>query len=186
VFKVLFTLLMLLVVSAFIVLPIQAQNASGIDFSQCEGWRGPALGMCKAGTAIGCLADNTGDPACIHITATFVTITGEQPPWASPVCVPNLTSEYQNCPVGTEPCMEATDCSTIPCTGTCGTADTCLNGVVCSQLTDSQSCETVIVGTSGSDQACTFIECFSDADCPSGTSCESTFRCSSPLPPPSP
>ena len=61
-----------------------ALAASGTDFSQCSGLSGPALGLCKAGTAISCSADNTGDEACIHITETYATITGAQAPWTVP------------------------------------------------------------------------------------------------------
>lgn len=75
-------------------MPVLAQAT---DYSQCDGLNGPARGLCKAGTSIGCLGDELDPPACEHITSSYQSITGETPYWVvqCDACpsVPNFDSD---------------------------------------------------------------------------------------------
>jgi hypothetical protein len=68
----------------------EAQNPNADP--RCEGLRGAAYGMRIAPTAIGCDDPDTAPPGCTEIEENFTQITGEPPPWVSPIC-PCFVSE---------------------------------------------------------------------------------------------
>jgi len=70
------------VLAISILLISMSSYVSATDFPECEGLNGPALGLCKAGTSIGCLGDELDPPACGHISSSYQSITGESPYWA--------------------------------------------------------------------------------------------------------
>jgi hypothetical protein len=67
-------------VTVFTVTP-QPLSAAPPDFSACDGLTGPALGLCKAGVAVGCDVDSNNE-ACRSIAEQFEEATGNPPPYA--------------------------------------------------------------------------------------------------------
>ena len=67
---------------AFVLVAVMLPASSfAQDFTLCDGLRGAAFGLCRAGVAVGCDVDDT-QSSCDQIAAQFEQITGEQPPWA--------------------------------------------------------------------------------------------------------
>lgn len=65
-------------VIAFTVTGVRAQQP---NFSQCDGLRGQAAGLCKGGVAVGCDVDNA-QPGCAEIETQLEAVTGDPAPWA--------------------------------------------------------------------------------------------------------
>ena len=55
------------------------------DFTICDGLRGQAGGLCRAGVAVGCDIDDT-HPGCSQIEELFRNVTGTSPPWSACPC----------------------------------------------------------------------------------------------------
>lgn len=68
---------------------IAVAHAQQPDFSQCNGLKGQAAGLCKGGVAVGCDVDNS-QPGCAEIETQLEAVTGDPAPWA---CSCNFLAE---------------------------------------------------------------------------------------------
>lgn len=78
---------------ALAALPAYGQSS---DSTICDGLKGAAYGLCKAGTAIGCDTDSGDAASCAAIAENYSRVTGSEAPWTYTERVVFVTSQvYQ-------------------------------------------------------------------------------------------
>ncbi len=101
--------------AALLTIGLFPANAAPPDTSVCDGQKGAAWGLCRAGVAIGCDVDSSQN-GCTSVAEQFEKVAGSPPPWEIIRCggIAGIT-----CPDG----LTCVDDPTDACDPDCGGAD---------------------------------------------------------------